>query len=386
MNFVAITQVTGGQSETLSTGLPTITFGPQQSIAQHQFPISNSLSSGATGGYQSNPLVSTTFQHAMLSPVSLRTLALLTSSHPREPVLYALIDSITLLDTKGDFIVRFQNDPTRPKTAAACERADNPASAADLQYVAANCNYDAYVRLLEALISAGLTAELIPEPQTSATGGKSARGGDGSDAASKEKGTQFVGHICFDPTRTVPGYRVGPLCRAYDYKAKNSRPNISGKASSTNTKDKTDKNSKATSKPESANATPTVTIYTSQIDPKTRRSKQIALGPFILSLSIRSPVGVYGFFGKLFSQDAGGSFKYNTGEVKNLIGPDEPFINITSDTSAGCYTSVRYESRTYCVPTAARNTTLMFTILQELRNLSIQSTDLNSAFTVRITN
>ncbi|WP_459162095.1 hypothetical protein [Bradyrhizobium japonicum] len=59
LNFVAITQVSGGQTESLNTGLPTVTFGPLQTVAQHQYQISNSVQSGVSGNYQSAPLVST---------------------------------------------------------------------------------------------------------------------------------------------------------------------------------------------------------------------------------------------------------------------------------------------------------------------------------------
>jgi hypothetical protein len=87
-NFFAITQVTGSQVETLTTGLPTITLGPGLTTAQRQAVISDSLANGVTGGYQSNPLVSSTFSEGMLSPTSLRTIALLFWSHPREPCIW----------------------------------------------------------------------------------------------------------------------------------------------------------------------------------------------------------------------------------------------------------------------------------------------------------
>src|SRR4029077_1812159 len=74
-NFIGISQITGGQSEQLTTGLPTVSIGPGQTAANHVYQISNSVVSGATGGYQSNPLISTAFQNAMLTPVSQRTVA-----------------------------------------------------------------------------------------------------------------------------------------------------------------------------------------------------------------------------------------------------------------------------------------------------------------------
>jgi hypothetical protein len=62
--------------------------GPGLTTAQRQAVISDSLANGVTGGYQSNPLVSSTFSEGMLSPTSLRTIALLFWSHPREPCIW----------------------------------------------------------------------------------------------------------------------------------------------------------------------------------------------------------------------------------------------------------------------------------------------------------
>jgi hypothetical protein len=96
LSFVAITQVTGGQMEALSTGLPTISLGPHQPVNDQVYQISNSLSSQFSGGYQSNPLISTQFQDGMLSPVPLRTLSQLIASHPRETVFYSLVTKLLL--------------------------------------------------------------------------------------------------------------------------------------------------------------------------------------------------------------------------------------------------------------------------------------------------
>src|ERR1700743_1383387 len=80
LNFVGISQVSGGQTESLNSGLPTITLGPAQTIAQHQFQFTNSLQSGVSGGYQASPLVSTAFSTGMLSPISPKILAFLVAT------------------------------------------------------------------------------------------------------------------------------------------------------------------------------------------------------------------------------------------------------------------------------------------------------------------
>ena len=92
-----VNQVNGAQSETLSTGLPTVNFGPHQTAAQQIYSISNSVSSGVTGSYQSSPLLSTNFQSGMLTPVDLKTFASLGTFYPREIIFYALIAAIDVV-------------------------------------------------------------------------------------------------------------------------------------------------------------------------------------------------------------------------------------------------------------------------------------------------
>jgi hypothetical protein len=109
-NFVGISQIAGSQMEALSTGLPTINIGPHQTQAQQIYSITNSLSSTVNGSYQASPLMTTTFQEGMLSPINFKQIALLVDSHPREIVFHAVIDSITLSTDIGT--VTFWNDPT----------------------------------------------------------------------------------------------------------------------------------------------------------------------------------------------------------------------------------------------------------------------------------
>jgi hypothetical protein len=365
MNFVALTQVAGGQQETLTTGLPTITIGPAQTLAQHQFQVSNSLSSQATGSFQSNPLVSTNFQSAMLSPVSPRTVALLASSHPREPVFISLVDAITL--SSGAFIVRFENDETRADTNPACDRVHGNYTKADLQTFERHCNYSAFVEMLWLLLSAGLNSELVP-----------------IDGASPKDGPQATGHICFDRSRAV--FFATPFCG----QARSAPAKVVAKSTPKPTPSSTPVAASPPAEP-GTNPTPTPTPTPQKTTPaKTVDSVQRltinGVGTFEVVISFRSPVAVFRFYGALYGQQAGGHYRYQARSLANLLRPDEPFINIAADNSSGCYTSINYDGQPFCVPSYSNNTALIFTILQELRNLSIQSTDLNSAFTVRLSN
>jgi hypothetical protein len=65
----------------------------------------------------------------------------------------------------------------------------------------------------------------------------------------------------------------------------------------------------------------------------------------------------------------------------------EPFLNIVSDRIGDvCYTYVVYGGQSYCVPSDSAHTAMLLDIPENLRNLSIQPSDLNSAFTVRLQN
>jgi hypothetical protein len=171
LNFVAITQVTGGQTETLNTGLPTITIGPMQTVAQHQFQVANSLTSNVSGGYQSNPLVSTEFQTGMLSPIDERTVAYLVAAHPREPVLYSVTESLTFQVKNTGRIYRLVNDPTRDTPFFDCQQKVDRASDNTAILLAHDCNYSLFLRYFKVLVLAGLTSELVlgSAPDKSAT-------------------------------------------------------------------------------------------------------------------------------------------------------------------------------------------------------------------------
>jgi hypothetical protein len=373
MNFVALTQVTGGLQETLTTGLPTITIGPAQTVAQHQFQVANSLSSQATGGFQSNPLVSTNFQAAMLSPASPRTVALLASSHPREPVFYSLVDSISL--SAGNFIVRFENDETRKDNDPACERVHGNYTKSDLQIFEGHCNYSAFVEMLWLLLSAGLTSELIPV-----------------EGVSQKDAPQANGHICFDRSRAV--FYATPYCgqsKPPTTKVKSKDSPSAGaspkpKPSPTSPPAQTSSPVPTPSPTPIASPTPGKPAPPKSTDSSVQRLTIRGVGTFDVMLSFRSPVAVFRFYGALYGQQDGGHYRYQARPLANLLGPDEPFIDIISGSSSGCYTSIDYGGQPFCVPSYSSNTALIFTMLQELRNLSIQSTDLNSAFTVRLSN
>lgn len=325
LNFVAVTQITGGQTETLSTGLPTVSFGPAQTAAQHIYQISNSLSSVVNGSYQSNPLVSTDFQTGMLAPANPTIVAYLVAAHPREIALNLITEAIVFTFDHGE-TVRFRNDPSQDDNNRDCWNAVKSMHYTKRFSLRGICDYSLFLNYMEALSQGGLTAELISSSQPSAP--------DKSPPAAK-------GRYCFDPTRTTPlVIPYQPRCYSPDQRASASLSSLSA------------------------------------VFP--------GVGHVKIDLISRSPVGVYRYVGSLLRARPVGWDAYQSNEARSVL-PEgtEPFLNITNQTS-GCFTSVSIDGQFYCVPSASKHTALIFNILQELKNLSTTPKDLNAAFTVRV--
>ena len=337
LNFVGISQVTGGQSEQLTTGLPTITIGPAQTVAQHQFQVANSVQSGVTGGYQASPLVSTAFSTGMLSPISPKTLAFLLATYPREPVLFSVVESLTLRSRTSGRLIRLTNDPTMDRLDDDGEDRCMPlAKKADGQWFTAadKCSYALFLNLLGRLTNKGLTAELIKSKAKPAVSSAS-KSGSGSDSSKPtDSAASFEGRFCFDPTKAVVA-TAQPIC------------GTSGSAT---------------------------TVIMSFED----------LGPVDLVMNLRSPTGVFNYYGQLLNrQPPVWHDYYYTYQGRNLI-KQEPFLNVVRSGSVGCFVQVSYGNENYCVPLGSKHTALLMTLLVHLRNLNIQPTDLNSAFSVHL--
>ncbi len=373
LNFMVITQVTGGQSETLSTGLPTITLGPAQTLAQHQFPITNSVSSGATGSYQTNPLVSSQFQQGMMSPVSPKILAYLLASHDRETVLHLVLDSInvTMKAAAKTTTLRYVNDPANDAPAQDGDRDDqdlprvctvDSASAAlrshrngsERRFLMKEgvCNYSKFGVFLRAGMKYGLTAELVPVPQQEAERGRRGEtlrgGGNMPDINANATVTpQATGRLCWDPGLAVAEFKTTTL----------------------NLKPQCVKNYKSDGKNESFNSNFVFgTLGTLQFD-----------------LRFRSPAAIFMALGKLLHDGS-------AARVTPLLDPSkrtfdgQALLTVKSEDTGDCLVLAQYEDHTYCVPHDADRTAMVINILQELKNLSTTPNDLNSAFSVRVVN
>jgi hypothetical protein len=332
LTFVAISQVTGNQSEALSNGLPTVVFGPGQTTMQKQAVFGpNSLQSSVMGSYQSNPLVSSDFQNGMLSPIPLRTLALLVAAHPREPVYYAVMEGIRL--NLSNVAVYYRNDPgddldEHHKFSEECP--DRVARSSDRTFFLNDrvCSYSKFVNFLQVFLAAGLWAQLEP-CDAKVPGCPAAKAGVFSS----------MGRLCFDQTRAASALR-----------AEHTTPWCGTKPS--------------------AKATDVSVLWD-------------VIGIVKPEFVLRSPIGIYQYLGKLVRENTAYRIGFYTGEARRLNGR---FIEISPEGPVSCFVSVAYDGNMYCIPQGAETTAMMLDILEQLKNLSTSPTDLNAAFSARLIN
>lgn len=365
--FVAISQIAGGQAEALSTGLPTVTFGPHQTALQQTYSISNSLSSSVTASYQANPIITTSFQEGMLFPISFKQLALLVGSHPREIVYHAVIDSITV--SHNGRVALFRNHPRdndhsdsdvagRPKTYdyTCDDKLRDPSSSWSVEEMFENpdnCNYAKFVRWLQLYDDYGFTAELVP----SSTAGSAPSPGTNTvntptSSSAQQNPTKIPesgGKLCFDPTLGSPRFTTGSpelKCDAVLAKAPGSSATGSGPRRKQ-------------------------VKFSSVFEPYGRVTLEF--------IKLRPPLGVFQYVGQAWGTTDDVPFLSDA--ANQLKGP---LVDIVEGGGPTCLASAAFSGRNWCVPFDAEKTAVLFDILQELRNLNVQPSDLNSAFTVRV--
>ena len=174
--------MTGGQAETLTTGFPSVYVGPHTG----NNPFTNSLSSNVTGGYQSNPLLSTAFQNGILSPISARAVTLLVNSHPREAVFNLVLAGIEVSLPAGRHAF-LRNDPLndKPEQGGNCENIGARHGVRPL-YPGGECSFSKFENLLKGLVLNGLYAEL--DPTSMPTSGSSFSTSSGGSSSSNSAG------------------------------------------------------------------------------------------------------------------------------------------------------------------------------------------------------
>jgi hypothetical protein len=392
-NFIGISQVTGSQTNQWTAGLPAVFIGPGQTPAEHVYSLTNSLQAMVNGAYQSNPLISTAFTSGMLAPVSPRTIALLSSVRPREVVFFLVTDQIEVT-LPNEKIVLLQNDPSsplnNPPPGKSCNDIMSQPPYINRLYPDTSCNYTKFAHLLDDLLGNGYTAELVENtgssaaapPSSAAGGGSSTSGSSSSNAGS----SGLPGQLCFDPALAGEGYRQQS---AVEFPTRCDAPARPAQAGGGTTK------TTGTSVKTTAGKTETTITNstTGTADANTKaKSYQIqypmsptTFAPITVRLFFRSPIGVLNYLGLFLNDNDSDIFAgYQQKSAKAILN-GERYLNVTNSPLELCYTSLLYAGQLYCVPASSRHTPMIMDLFEDLRNLSIQPSDLNAAFTVRVT-
>lgn len=377
-NFMAVSQVSGGQTEMVSTGLPTISFGPGQTAANHVYQVSNSVQSTVQGGYQSNPLISTAFQNGMMTPVSFRTVALLAASRPREIVFFLLLDGIEVIKRDKHYFLK--NDPSQdvvvnsatvpPPTCGEILKEQLTSQKWEL-FPGAECSYTKFSFLLKSLIGNGLTAEL----DDSGVANAAASGASGSGTATSNG---LPGRLCFDPALVGLSAQQRPVVLKNLCGPKNPKQ---AKPIMTRTVSSSVKTSEG--KTETTNSTSTAGALPQAITSKTVLFDIPYFGQAEIRFVFRSPLSVINYLG-IFLRSGPLDFAYASGPAQRVLPIGDPYLDVVPFSSSGCYTSINYMGQSYCVPASSHHTPMIMDMVEALRNLNIQPSDLNAAFTVRL--
>jgi hypothetical protein len=169
-----VNQATSNTTLGVTAG-PTFTFGLNN--AGTPYSSTGGVTGNLTGGYTSSPLVTTSFQLGMITPITPKTLASLLTYYLREVIFYALVDSINIRLVATNEFSRLVNDPAQDyldindPTSFDEQRCYNIARRSNPRaslFPGTQCSYSKFRALMQTLIEEGLFAELIEYPTTSA--------------------------------------------------------------------------------------------------------------------------------------------------------------------------------------------------------------------------
>ncbi len=333
LNFIATTQMVSAVNEQINIGLPTITFGPRQEASSRQFAFGpNNIQAAAGLQYQSNPLITADFIKGQTAPLAMSNLALLLANFPREIVYYAAIDRIRVVFP--GYALNLINDPSNNNALKGedCKAHEDDLVESKLysQINEPYCNFSKFRHIVNALIKHGVTAELINVPE---------KDGKDDSESSKKNSSKFIGQFCYDQSLDVSTVNKSSSLKACG----------SGK------------------------------LFTDS------QNLSISRSSHKIEVLFRSPTKMYRYAGEVAITDEPLVLDYRDRDAFSFQG--ERFINIIKDNGSECDVSVTYGNQRWCVPSiGSRGTFAVFSMLQNLRNLSISPDDTNRGLILPPTN
>ena len=381
-------QITGGQTESLTTGLPTINFGPGATAASQIYSITNSVSSGVTGGYTTTPLATTAFQTGMLTPVDLKTIASLQTYYPREAIFYALIAAIDVKLVSSDRqYARLVNDPSQAYVDVSdpshsdqnkCSAMLNEAlqhPGLEVIFGFGECSYEKFGNLLGLLIQYGLYTELVQVPAQQP-----------GQAQANQSNIVTIGRFCFNKGLVPPVLLSLVPPSSFPKCGRDLKQSAGGTIQVVRTE--TDKFDDRVINTETKSQSRMTTTTTTSILPVTGRNFRVnfaGIGWVEITFELRSPNGYLNYLGSWYNVGNTVPFGYASNQARALLNGD-PYLSIVDGLYAPCYSWVNYSGQRFCVPMGARHTAMLMDIAAILRNLNISPSDLNAPVSVRVTN
>jgi hypothetical protein len=369
LRFYLHSKIAPSQTTSASIGLPNITVGPGQTVAQHQFVFGpNSTNNTASMSYEIDPVETQTFYQGLLTPNSLGIIGALLSRYPREFIFLALIDAVKVTQLyPNKSVTRFVNDPGLDDPLAcpdfdysnydraAFDQTDdlisiyNPAYDKDMHAGAhyAGCGFHVFQFYLQEAIKYGMTVSVanIPNPKYNP-----------NDTKSTQPKQISVGTLCYDLALARP-----------DVVAELSRYSSSLCGATRATAD-----------------SPTAVLRFTYHAPRppsrllTEVDQKVEIVP-------RSTAGVFSYLGRLLATNTGESVQLYSREAQ-ANGDVHLLTTVTSNIFPACFVVANLFGDQYCVPArGSDNTKRMFQLLSELIALNSSANDVPTSLTVRVT-
>jgi hypothetical protein len=225
-----------------------------------------------------------------------------------------------------------------------------------------NCNYAKFTRWLQLYDDYGFTAELVPSANAGAAPSPGTNTLNTPTSSNSQQGAiktpESSGKLCFDPTLGSPRFTTG----SPELRCDAPRPTT------------------ASSPPGAPKAPAKKPVkFSSTFEPYGSSTFEPYGRVTLEFIKLRSPLGVFEYVSQAWGTTD--DLPFLTDAASRLNGP---LVDIVEGAGPGCLASVPFSGQSWCVPTDAEKTAVLFDILQELRNLNVQPSDLNSAFTVRV--
>lgn len=329
--FTSINQVQAQGAADLKLSAPLVLTGGGLSLAQRAFTWNSGgstfLDNSTNTNFQVGVYSTQAFYSGMLAPLGLTEVDLLLhQGFPRELVFYLVIDKAKLTNVKTGQTIIVYNDPTN------------------------RASYAQFVAAIQSAMVHGLVTE-VPQSHETGEAPRAASGGPGPPAPIAVKPPPPPApQLCFEPALATTDAKTEFAELAQEGKP----PNFCGGGPRAR-----------------ANSRLTVRLFGQDIE---------------VEVTTRSIYGIFRYLGQVLAHPDSVPQLVDYG-VPSETTPAGPLLSVNPDSAlpGGCFSEVRYEGGSYCVPQdGAQNTKTIFNVLSVLVALKQSPGDLPATATVLV--